>query len=117
MVTTAMDSTSMFHELVPAANTAASNILTLLMAAKILGSSVDDATLDALPNRILFGFFQGETYGFIGSRAFLRDVAYPGFECNSDWTVSSVSSKSGSSSTEKACLYPLRHSLEVPETG
>jgi nicastrin len=117
MVTTAIDSTSMFHDLVPAANTAASNILTLLMAAKILGASVDDATLDALPNRILFGFFQGETYGFIGSRAFLRDVAYPGFQCDSDLTVRAVSSKSNSKHKEEACLYPLRHSLEFQKLG
>jgi len=117
MVTTAMDSTTMFHDAVPAASTAASNILTLLMAAKILGQSVEDSTLDALPNRILFGFFQGETYGFIGSRAFLRDVAYPGFECDEDKTVTAVVAKSKSNATGSACLYPLRHSLEFQNLG
>lgn len=115
MVATSMDSTSMFHDDVPAANTAASNILALLMAAKILGSSVDDETLDALPNRILFGFFQGETYGFIGSRAFLRDVAYPGFECSEGKEVNAVVAKSDFNET--ACLYPLRHSLEFQKLG
>ena len=115
MVATGMDSTTMFHDVVPAASSAASNILTLLMAAKILGNSIDDATLDALPKRILFGFFQGETYGFIGSRAFLRDVAYPGFECDEDKTVKAVVAKSNSNET--ACLYPLRHSLEFQKLG
>jgi nicastrin len=114
MVATSIDATTMFHDAVPAANSAASNILTLLMAAKLLGSNVDDATLDALPNRILFGFFQGEQYGFIGSRAFLRDVAFPGFECDETMTVSSLAK---SNATGMACLYPLRHSLEFQKLG
>lgn len=114
MVATSMDATTMFHDAVPAANSAASNILTLLMAANLLGSNVDDATLDSLPNRILFGLFQGESFGFIGSRAFLRDVAYPGFQCDEMMTVSSVAK---SNETGMACLNPLRHSLEFQKLG
>ena len=114
MVATSMDATTMFHDAVPAANSAASNILTLLMAAKLLGSSVPDSTLDGLNKRILFGFFQGEQFGFLGSRAFLRDVAYPGFECDSDMTVRAVAK---TNETGKACLYPLRPSLEFQNLG
>lgn len=109
MVATSIDATSMFHDASPGANTAASNTLTLLMAAMILGKSVSDETLDGLPNRISFGFFQGESYGFMGSRAFLRDVAYPGFECDEEMTVAAVAKQSDG---KKACLYPLRPSLD-----
>ena len=62
LVATSIDSTSMFHTVSPGANNAASNILTLLMAAKLVGS-VKDETLDGLNSRITFGFFQGESYG------------------------------------------------------
>lgn len=115
MVATGMDSTSMFHDLSPGANTAASNILTVLMAAKLIGSYVTDNTLDGLHKRILFGFFQGEAYGYIGSRAFLKDVAYPGFSCDAKLTVP-ASTKLGDKS-ENACLYPMRPSLEFQKLG
>lgn len=109
-----MDSTSLFHDIVPGANTAASNILALLMAAKLIGA-LGDNLLDQLPYRILFTFFQGESYGFVGSRNFLRDVAFPGFQCSAkDKIVNSVSNDDNS---EMACLYPLRHSLEFMNLG
>jgi nicastrin len=109
-----MDSTSMFHDLTPGANTAASNILTLLMAARLIGKSVSDQTLDALPNRIVVALFEGETYGFVGSRSFLRDVAYPGFSCDGDlvYSVSRLGDKS-----DLACLNPLRPSLQFDSLG
>jgi len=114
MLATSMDATSMFHDASTGANSAASNILALLMAAKLLGANVDDETLDGLNKQIAFGFFQGESYGFTGSRAFFRDVAYPGFECDESMTVPSVAKKQDSSS---ACLYPLRPSLEFQNLG
>mmetsp|Transcript_28826 Transcript_28826/g.81320 ORF Transcript_28826/g.81320 Transcript_28826/m.81320 type:complete len:815 (-) Transcript_28826:91-2535(-) len=112
MVATSIDATSLFHDLSPGANTAASNILTLLMAAYLVGKYADDATLDALPNRILFGFFQGESYGYIGSRGFLNDVF--NFQCDDDMTVPVVSNDEDS---EKGCLYPMRHSLKFQDIG
>jgi len=114
IVSAGLDSSSLFHDVTPGANSAASSILALLMAAKLIGALGDDK-LDQLPYRILFGFFQGETHGFVGSRNFLRDVAFPGFQCSSeDLVVSSVAAKEDS---EKACLYPLRHSLEFQNLG
>lgn len=112
VLATGLDATTLFHDVVPGANSAASNILTLLMAAKLLGS-VGDNLLDKLPYRVLFGFFQGESYGFLGSRNFLRDVAFPGFQCNAQ----EVQSVSQNANSEKACLYPLRHSLEFQNLG
>jgi nicastrin len=107
----AIDSTSMFHELASGANTAGSNILALLMAAYQLGQSVSDATLDGLPNRILFGFFQGEAYGYLGSRSFFRDVL--SFKC----TVGPVASVANDEDSVKACLLPLRPDLSFRDIG
>lgn len=112
IIGTSTDSTSMFHDLAPGANEGASNILTLLMAAKLIGSSVSDETLDALPNRIVFGFFEGEAYGYLGSRSFLRDVME--FSCDSEYTVKSVARNKKS---DDACLYPLRPSLKFKDLG
>jgi Nicastrin. len=87
LVATNMDATAMFHELSRGANTAAANILTVLMAAKLFGESVTDSLLDSLPNKVIFAFFQGENYGYMGSRSFLRDVAYPWFQCDENGMV------------------------------
>lgn len=118
LVATNIDSTSMFHDIVPGANTAASNILTVLMAAKLLGQSVDDETLDGLNKQIVFAFFQGEQYGYLGSRSFIRDLAYPGFECDEDRTVPTVSKKKNDENYRKrSCLYPLRQDLDFMQLG
>eukprot|EP00339_Tiarina_fusa_P008844 CAMPEP_0117078572 /NCGR_PEP_ID=MMETSP0472-20121206/55412_1 /TAXON_ID=693140 ORGANISM="Tiarina fusus, Strain LIS" /NCGR_SAMPLE_ID=MMETSP0472 /ASSEMBLY_ACC=CAM_ASM_000603 /LENGTH=793 /DNA_ID=CAMNT_0004805395 /DNA_START=184 /DNA_END=2565 /DNA_ORIENTATION=+ len=112
LVAVSTDTTSMFHDLAPGANEGASNILTLLMAAYLLGQSITDATLDALPKRIVFGFFEGEAYGYLGSRSFLSDIM--GFKCKSKYLVHSVS---GDENSDKACLYPLRPSLKFKDLG
>ena len=117
LLSAAMDSTSLFHDIAPGANTAASNILTVLMAAKLIGTYVKDEVLDALPNAIALALFQGETYGFVGSRSFLRDLAYPGFQCNGTQVKSSHHDSSDSASTDYACLYPLRPSLKFANLG
>lgn len=114
MVAGSMDSTSMFHNVAPGANTAASNILTLLMAAKLIGDNVDDDTLDGLAGRIVFALFQGESYGFVGSRSFLRDVYNPKFSCNGS-PVRAVSRMGDKS--EYACLNPVRPSLAFKNLG
>ena len=109
-----IDGTGLFHDLVPAANTAASNILTLLMAAKLIGESVNDKNLAKLNNQIVFGFFQGESHGFVGSRNFFRDVAYPGFSCNSE-LVKAVP-KLGDESP-LACINPVYPNLDFMQLG
>ncbi len=117
LVATNIDSTSMFHDMVPGANTAASNILTLLMAAKLIGDSLKDETLDGFNKQIVFAFFQGEQYGYIGSRSFLRDVAYPGFECDGEFVPTVSKRKDDENYFKKSCLSPLRHDLDFTMLG
>jgi len=114
MVAAGIDGTGLFQDLVPAANTAASNILTLLMAAKLIGESVSDKVLAGLNNQIVFGFFQGESHGFLGSRNFFRDVAYPGFSCNSELVRANPSSGEDS---PMACLNPVYPNLDFMGLG
>lgn len=112
LVSTAIDSNSMFHDLAPGANTAASNILTLLMVSKLLGSYVNDYTFDNLSSRIVIAFFQGESFGFIGSRTFLKDLSY--FQCSGS-LVHSIS-RMGEKS-DFACLNPIRPSMAFANLG
>jgi len=107
LVATRMDAMSLFHDLDFGANQAASNILATVLAARMVGQVSD---LSSLKNEIVFTLFQGESFGYLGSRRFLLDVV-GGFECASD-PVPSVSTNSDGSSDTLACLYPLRPSLE-----
>lgn len=114
MVAGSIDSTSFFHDVTPGANTAASNILALIMAAKLIGANLNDNKLDNLASRIVFGLFEGESYGFVGSRTFIRDVYSPKFTCNSS-PVRSVYRLGDKS--EYACLNPVRPSLAFTRLG
>ena len=117
LLSASIDSTSMFHDLSPGANTAASNILSLLMAAELIGSSIQDEVLDGLYGRIAFSFFQGESYGFIGSRLFLKDVI-EGFQCEGgEEGVASVYKRREEATTARSCLYPLRADLSFQNLG
>jgi nicastrin len=113
-LTAGMDATNLYHDLSYGSNTAASNIIAMIMAAKLLGNALTDVQYDALPNRIVLALFQGETYGFIGSRRFLRDMAYPGFKCNSEVVRSNT--QLGEKS-DYGCLNPLRHNLRFMDLG
>lgn len=112
LLATSIDSTSMFHDLVPGANEGATNTLTLLMAAYLIGISLPDSTLDNFNKRIVFGFFEGEAYGYLGSRKFIDDLI--NFECDDQYTVNSVSNDKNS---DKACLSPMRPSLAFKNLG
>ena len=109
-----MDATNLYHDLSYGSNAAASNIIAMLMAAKLLGSALTDVEYDDLPNRIVLSLFQGESYGFIGSRRFLRDIAYPGFTCQSEVVRSNIPLGDKS---EYGCLNPLRHNLRFMDLG
>ncbi|KAL7430144.1 hypothetical protein ACHAXH_003793 [Discostella pseudostelligera] len=117
LISTSIDSTSMFHDLSPGASNAASNILTLLMASHLLGSTVSDATLDTLYGKIAFAFFQGESYGYLGSRRFVKDVV-DGFTCDGgEEGVSSVFKTKSPTAIPRACLHPLRSDLTFQNLG
>jgi len=136
LLATNIDSTSLFHDLSPGANTAAANILALLMAAKLIGDNLDDATLDSLPKSILFAFFQNENYGYVGSRRLLKDLSYPGFQCGGDGDGAENNNNANDQTlivpsvakdaqkrlddgerVSHGCLYPLRPNLDFMSLG
>lgn len=99
LLTTNMDATSMFHEVSPGANMAASNLLTLLLVAKLLSTKIDGtSTYD-----IAIALFQGESYGQVGSQRFFSEVQ--SFTC-----LNLVNHQD-----REACLYPLRPDLSFTE--
>ncbi|XP_051943135.1 nicastrin [Hippocampus zosterae] len=68
---TRLDSRSFFFNIAPGAQSAASGFVTLLAAAHALRN----ITQEAPPNRtILYAFFQGETFDYIGSSRMVYDM-------------------------------------------
>jgi len=103
LLATGIDSTAAFHDASTGASTAASNIMTLLLTAYHIGTNISWETLDSFSKQIALGFFQGESYGFMGSRNFIKDQGYPGFQC--DYSIG------------KGCMYPIRPTLNFQNLG
>jgi nicastrin len=72
MGTTAMDAFSLLHGSTIGADATVSGTVALLAAAKTLATS--GLNLNSLPNRIVVAFFQGEKFGYVGSRRFVEDI-------------------------------------------
>ena len=72
-----IDSSAFFSELSVGANSEMSSLVVLLTAYDSLRTN--SFSLVDLPNQVLFGFFNGEAYGYIGSRKFVSDLTE--FEC------------------------------------
>jgi len=99
MAVTAMDSSALFHDLAWGADSSVSAVVALLAAADAL-SRTDAYTL---PHQILFGLFQAEQWGRVGSRRWVQEVQ--GFTCLAN--VSAAASPNG----RPFCANPLRTDL------
>ena len=77
--TARLDATSFFHDLVPGADAYTSGLVALLAAEIALHDSLGAAGVAALRHDIVFAYFQGEAYGYLGSRAYVHDLAH--FAC------------------------------------
>jgi hypothetical protein len=91
-----MDAAELFHDLAFGADSAAASITSLLAAAEALSRT--DAK--SLPLQILFGVFQAEAWGRIGSRRWLGEVR--SFDCQEN--ITAVDSPTG----RPFCAFPLR---------
>jgi len=103
VIATSIDATAQFHDISTGATTAASNIMTMLLTSYLLGTHLSWEVLDQFSSDIVLAFFQGEAFGYMGSRNFFKDVAFPGFTCdfpNGD-----------------GCMYPIRPSLQFQSLG
>ncbi|XP_044224842.1 nicastrin [Thunnus albacares] len=76
-----LDSRSFFFDIAPGADSGVSGFVTLLAAAHALRN----ATQEAQPNRtILYTFFQGETFDYIGSSRMVYDMENKNFAVDLD---------------------------------
>ncbi|KAJ5074450.1 nicastrin [Anaeramoeba ignava] len=102
MITTPLDTRSSFPYLSPGSEFPSSGIVALLSAIDgiISFANSNNATefYSSLKRQIMFGFWDGESFGHIGSLKFINDVKY--FDCK-EWNDSSHSS----------CNQPFRYSM------
>jgi nicastrin len=112
MATANIDGSSLFHDLVPAANAAASGVIAILAAAEALSGVNIKAngltkTVPELKNTIAYSLLQGETWDQIGSRNFVNDINRFQTSSTCQVPVPATASPTG----EEMCLNPLRRSL------
>ncbi len=98
-----MDSISLFHDLASGADETYSALAALLAASDALSS----ANVESLPTKIIYGVFQAEAWGRIGSRKFVDDLI--NFQCNNLFSKSMKINTFG----QDICLAPLKVSLSV----
>ncbi|KAG8146579.1 hypothetical protein E2320_013722, partial [Naja naja] len=70
-VTSTIDSHSFFWNVAPGAESAVASFVTLLAAAEAIHKIPD---VQSLPKNIMFAFFQGETFDYIGSSRMVYDM-------------------------------------------
>ncbi|PFX26799.1 Nicastrin [Stylophora pistillata] len=74
MLATKLDSNSFFHDLVPGVDNDGSGIVVALAAAKALGALKRNGSLPETKYHIMFTFFQGEAWDYIGSSRMVYDM-------------------------------------------
>jgi len=81
MVIAAMDSTAFFRDVSIGADAGASGSIALLLVMDALSryTNITNQTLSELDRQILFGFFEGESWGYMGSKRFVHDIV--NFKC------------------------------------
>lgn len=104
LLTAAMDGTSLFRDMTPAANEAVASIVALLAATSALAnaSALGAIDINTAPNNLAVALFQGDEWGFVGSRRFAQDIALGGVTCVNDPVVPLNLSRDGSG----ACVGP-----------
>ena len=95
---TSMDSNALFHDLASNADGTFSGLAALLAAAQALGPT----DINTFPTKVIYGVFQGEQWGRIGSRKFVDDVI--NFHCVNPMPASFKMNLLG----EDVCLGPLK---------
>lgn len=101
MLAASMDATALFHDRALGGQAGASSIAAMLAAVQALSS--EGARTRELPRRVAFGLFQGEAWGRIGSRRWLKEVQH--------FTCGSYQDAADSATGKKYCRGPLRTDL------
>jgi nicastrin len=97
VATASFDSTAFFHDLATGAEGSISGAIALLAAADAL-TRADVPNMEDLDKQLVFALFDAESWGFVGSRAWVADVQE--FKCDE-------------LATDKSCLNPYRPDIQV----
>ncbi|KAF8926196.1 hypothetical protein BGZ58_000101 [Dissophora ornata] len=97
VVSAAMDSRSLFHDLTLGVESSVTGMVTLLAVAEALSRS--SISLDSMPKHILYTLFTAEAWGLSGSQRFVQDISNP-VNCIKPSTAGS------------GCLFPFFSDLD-----
>lgn len=101
LVNTKIDSIGDFYSLAPGTISVSAGVSTLIGMVKGMFDATKGLTLT---HNYIFGFFQGESWGYLGGRKLFFDIQ--NFECKKE--LSADKSTVG----EKICLHPIKLSLQ-----
>ena len=113
MAVAAADALAQFHDLAFGADAAASGVVAVIAAASALGEGHRQGrwNLTQLPLGMLWGAFQGEQLGRLGSRQWVQDVET--FTCEPDRLKWGNASPTG----KPLCLNPVRTDMAFQAVG
>ncbi|XP_067679612.1 nicastrin-like isoform X2 [Haliotis asinina] len=107
---TKMDSLAMFHNEYPASDSTVTGIVTLLAVAEALGAVKHEIQNNSTAKDIMFTFFQGESFDYIGSSRMVYDM-----ESNSTQFPQEI--KKNVVSLQEIRLENIHSFLEVNQVG
>ena len=102
LITTRIDSFALFQELAYGADSALSGLITSLSALDTLVRSFSPAAIDSWPVQVVFAFFNGESWGFLGSTRLVEDILH--FKCEQQ-------PKSKNKLISNICSVPFKYSM------
>ncbi|XP_068731968.1 nicastrin-like [Montipora capricornis] len=111
MLAAKLDSTSFFHDFSPGVDNDGTGIIVALAAAKVLGAMKRNGSIPVPKNPIVFVFFQGESWDYIGSSRMVYDMERNDFPANDQtWKV-------GNGSTFKMKTSNIKYFIELNQLG
>ncbi|XP_067053830.1 nicastrin-like isoform X1 [Acropora muricata] len=113
VLATKMDSSSFFHDLSPGVDNDGTGIIVALAAARLLGAMKRNGSIPAPKNPIVFIFFQGESWDYIGSSRMVYDMEHNDFPSDDQtWKVGNKSKESFKMKTSN-----IKYFIELNQLG
>jgi len=120
MISTRLDSTSFFHDIAPGADNGVTGIVTLLAVARALGDykrSMLKKNIKEKLRPIIFTFFNGEVWDYIGSSRMVWDMEKGNFPYSQDRQDIYNGTIDDSSNVHKFNLSHIGYFIELSQLG
>ncbi|XP_066911809.1 nicastrin-like [Clytia hemisphaerica] len=120
MATTKMDSTAFFHDIALGADNGVTGIVTLLGAAFALGNYKRELSEKSMAEKlrpVLFSFFNGEAFDYIGSSKMVFDMQRNSFPYKTDYKDPILNITNDDAYISKFNLSKVGYFLEVGQVG